>query len=284
MQALLESQFVGGDDDQPAKLFESLGQMKTEVISSNNLNAESIASQISASANKIDILTSLIKKKDGDIAALAKNLKESEEKYKQASQKLSKSEADLREAKEMLRKPYPKPAPEESKTQEEAKAPLPQPVLPVPLVEDDSSKYFGTSKTLRTPANRRMVIKFVRDQFPKARFQRIYDAATHGWKNTDFHRQCDKKGWTLTIVETTDGFIFGGFTTAEWESPESPWISKPCPHSFLFSVNEGSKYPITRGGKDAIWCHSGRCAWFGNWDLVICRDSNTNTDSYCNAN
>ena len=99
MQALLESQFVGGDDDQPAKLFESLGQMKTEVISSNNLNAESIASQISASANKIDILTSLIKKKDVDIAALTRNLKESEENYKQASSKLSKSEADLREAK-----------------------------------------------------------------------------------------------------------------------------------------------------------------------------------------
>ena len=99
MQALLESQFVGGDDDQPAKLFESLGQMKTEVISSNNLNAESIASQISASANKIDILTSLIKKKDVDIAALTRNLKESEENYKQASSKLSKSEAEFRESK-----------------------------------------------------------------------------------------------------------------------------------------------------------------------------------------
>ena len=137
MQALLESQFVGGDDDEPAKLFEALGQMKTEVISSNNLNAESIASQISAFANKIDILTSLIKKKDGDIAALTKNLKESDENYKQASLKLSKLEAELREAKEMLMKPHPKPAPEESKTQEVAKVPIPKPVLPVPNLEDD---------------------------------------------------------------------------------------------------------------------------------------------------
>jgi peptidoglycan hydrolase CwlO-like protein len=60
-----------------------MDHMKNEVISSNNLNAESIASQISASANKIDTLTSLIKKKDGDIASLTKNLKESDEKYKQ---------------------------------------------------------------------------------------------------------------------------------------------------------------------------------------------------------
>ena len=41
-----------------------MDQMKNEVISSNNLNAETIASQISASANKIDNLTALIKKKD----------------------------------------------------------------------------------------------------------------------------------------------------------------------------------------------------------------------------
>ena len=44
------------------------------------------------------------------------NLKESEEKYKEVYIKLSKTEADLREAQEMLRKPHFNPAPEESKT------------------------------------------------------------------------------------------------------------------------------------------------------------------------
>jgi hypothetical protein len=60
-----------------------------------------------------------------------------------------------------------------------------------------------------------MVKKFVRDQYPQARFQRIYDATTDGWGADDFHRCCDDKGWTLTIVETTKDFIFGGFTTAD---------------------------------------------------------------------
>jgi hypothetical protein len=74
---------------------------------------------------------------------------------------------------------------------------------------------------------------------------RIYDATTDGWKAEDFHRCCDKKGPTLTIVETTKDFIFGGFTTAEWETPPPTIenIKKPCPHTFLFSVNEGGKYP-----------------------------------------
>jgi len=77
--------------------------------------------------------------------------------------KISKLENDLREAKELLKKPQPKPVPEESKTKEFAKVPILQPVLPVQTIKDDSSKYFGASKTLRSPAHRNMVIKFVRD-------------------------------------------------------------------------------------------------------------------------
>jgi hypothetical protein len=101
-----------------------------------------------------------------------------------------------------------------------------QQVLPDPNLIDDSTKYFGDSKTLRTPAHRNIVMKFVRDQYPKAKFKRIYDATTDGWNADDFHRCCNKKRlnlfnniWTLSIVETTKDFIFGGFTTAEWESP-----------------------------------------------------------------
>jgi hypothetical protein len=128
-----------------------------------------------------------------------------------------------------------------------------------------------------------LILKFVRDQFPQATFQRIYDATTDGWKSDDFHRCCDGKGWTLTVAETTNDFIFGGFTTAEWESSG---IRKPCPHSFLFSVNEGSKYPITSGDRKAIRCDSDWCAMFGmdGVELFIASDSNNNTDSYCNAN
>jgi hypothetical protein len=59
-----------------------------------------------------------------------------------------------------------------------------------------------------------MIMKFVREQYPQAKFKRIYDATTDGWGTRDFHRNCDLKGWTLTIVETTKDFIFGGFTTA----------------------------------------------------------------------
>jgi hypothetical protein len=45
-----------------------------------------------------------------------------------------------------------------------------------------------------------MVMKFFRDQYSQARFRRIYDASTDGWDADDFHRCCDEKAWTLSIV------------------------------------------------------------------------------------
>jgi len=95
------------------------------------------------------------------------------------------------------------------------------------------------------------------------------------------------KEWTLTIVETTKDFIFDGFTTAEWDSP---YIFKPIfkrdSHAFLFSVNNGSKYPILGGNRVAIECHSDYCACFGTGgnELVIRGDANKDDRSWCNAN
>jgi hypothetical protein len=130
-----------------------------------------------------------------------------------------------------------------------------------------------------------MVIKFVRDQYPQARFKRIYDATVDGWKAKDFHRRCDKRGWTLTIVETSKDFIFGGFTTAEWET-HWYWydrVFKTDPQSFLFSVNEGIKYPITHRDRHAISCWPYYCAMFGEKGLefYIVSESNNNSDSHC---
>ena len=77
--------------------------------------------------------------------------------------RVSKSKAKIRKEEKLVRKPRKKPAPEELKSQKIAKVPIPQFVLPAPALKDDSSTYFGASKTLKTPAHRKMVMKFVRD-------------------------------------------------------------------------------------------------------------------------
>jgi hypothetical protein len=36
----------------------------------------------------------------------------------------------------------------------------------------------------------------------------------------DFHRLCDGQGQTLVVIESTKGFIFGGFTSVSWTCPK----------------------------------------------------------------
>jgi hypothetical protein len=68
------------------------------------------------------------------------------------------------------------------------------------IISSKAEDFFRNSSTLRTSAHRQMVMKFIRDQYPQARLERIYDAVEDGWSAKDFHRCCDKKGWTISIV------------------------------------------------------------------------------------
>ena len=63
--------------------------------------------------------------------------------------------AKIGEPQEFLQDPQSQHVPEESKIEEEAK------VSPTLTMKDDSIAYFGTSKTLRTPAHQKMIFKFV---------------------------------------------------------------------------------------------------------------------------
>ena len=49
-------------------------------------------------------------------------------------------------------------------------------------------------------------------------------------------------------------------------------------------MNEGSKYPIRRGDRTAIYCDSEWCACFGSYELYIYSDSDNSASSYCQAN
>jgi len=44
----------------------------------------------------------------------------------------------------------------------------------------------------------------------------LYSASRDGWNASDFHRMCNGKGVTVTVVKSSDGYIFGGYTDVEW--------------------------------------------------------------------
>ena len=58
----------------------------------------------------------------------------------------------------------------------------------------------------------------------------------NGTNSEDFHKHCDNKGPTLTLVKTTNNKIFGGFTPLNWNI-EGKEIKDLNNQTFIFSLN-----------------------------------------------
>jgi hypothetical protein len=79
------------------------------------------------------------------------------------------------------------------------------------------------------------------------------------------------------LIKTTAGHTFGGYTTISWNTTTG---YKNDTQSFLFSVDKQTKYPIVKDYGNAIYCHSGYGPWFGNNNILVYDNSNSNTSSY----
>ena len=62
----------------------------------------------------------------------------------------------------------------------------------------------------------------------------LYKSSRDGRYDLTFHSKCDDKGSTLTIIETTDGHIFGGYSNTPWSS-SNEW--KQANKAFLFNLS-----------------------------------------------
>jgi hypothetical protein len=114
----------------------------------------------------------------------------------------------------------------------------------------------------------------------------LYRGTRNGFRASDFHYHCDDKPNTLTIVQTTNGNIFGGFTSAQWIS------TKPSEFNVLYDNRAFIYSLVNKENRPLIFEHSSsdnesicRALFFGpifgsGFDLVICNCSNTNTTSY----
>jgi hypothetical protein len=90
----------------------------------------------------------------------------------------------------------------------------------------------------------------------------------------------------LTLIETTKGFIFGGFTPIAWESSSSG-VNKldSSGKSFLFSLknplNSEPRKFMLMNGKNAIRCRSKYSLLFaGPCDMCVYDNCNTSTNNF----
>jgi len=77
----------------------------------------------------------------------------------------------------------------------------------------------------------------------KFKFKLLYKGTKDGDTYGIFHKKCDNQGPTISIIESTDGQVFGGYASKSWDINSKSDISDP--DSFLFNINIKKKYGVS---------------------------------------
>jgi hypothetical protein len=115
----------------------------------------------------------------------------------------------------------------------------------------------------------------------------LYRGSRDGFGASNFHGKCDNESNTLTLIETTKGFIFGGFIPLVWNSTTNGYKSDSSQKSFVFTLkNARNIQPRTFklvNGSNAINCSSNHGPIFGGGcDILVAGNCNANTNSSTN--
>ncbi|KAK8807273.1 hypothetical protein WA158_004032 [Blastocystis sp. Blastoise] len=120
------------------------------------------------------------------------------------------------------------------------------------------------------------------------RWKLLFRASEHDYKASEFHKYCDNKGETVTIIKHIGHDdcinIFGGYTNQSWNSSNS-W--KPYSKEFLFTLSNEHNIPPTKydyinsDRSCGICCHSSNGPYFIGGDIHIYDQCHSNTYSYC---
>ena len=122
--------------------------------------------------------------------------------------------------------------------------------------------------------------KWLSPKYSKPRL--LYRGTKDGFQVSNFHRLCDNKGPTLSIILTTKGNIFGGFTSVAWESVGG-YVEDPDAWIFTLkcSTNVGPAKLLGNGDGDQIYDHASYGPTFGaGHDIYVSDLANSNTNSY----
>jgi len=80
----------------------------------------------------------------------------------------------------------------------------------------------------------------------------IYKGSRNGFEPQDFHRACDGQRKTLTIIQSIEGYLFGGYVKAAWKSCDPVDNSNSNDQyirdsqAFIFTLSNPYHIPPTR--------------------------------------
>ena len=129
-----------------------------------------------------------------------------------------------------------------------------------------------------------LLINWIRDKVKQQeiQFELIFKMKENGASSGDFHKLCDNKGPTLSLIKTTKNKIFGGFTPCNWKNGGG-YEKDPTDATFLFSLNLNKKYDMINKNGNAIYCSQDYGINFGCADIRLEKNMKKGI-SYANSN
>ena len=116
------------------------------------------------------------------------------------------------------------------------------------------------------------------------RWELIYKASRDGFDANAFHSRCDNQGATITLIQSSNNYLFGGYTATPWTSDGS---YKGDTSAFLFTLINPHAIPPTKymtnpaNVQYAVHHNGGYGPTFGGGhDLNVANSSNANNSSY----
>jgi hypothetical protein len=124
------------------------------------------------------------------------------------------------------------------------------------------------------------------ERFRDKEFRLLYRGSRDGFGAANFHSRCNGHPHTVTLISSTDGWIFGGYTPVAWNSTNS-WLPDSTRQSFVFTITNPHNLParvfIQKAEANAICDNAGYGPIFGNGDDLCVGDNCRNTNnSYSN--
>ena len=107
----------------------------------------------------------------------------------------------------------------------------------------------------------------------------LFDSSFNGDSAYEFHKRCDLKYNTISIIETTSGHRFGGYTSECFESPNE-YFDKKDNLSFVFSLDKMKIYDVIKG-KYAISCDKNYGPYFRDDHICIVDEFFTKESGTC---
>ena len=85
------------------------------------------------------------------------------------------------------------------------------------------------------------------------KFELLYRMSRDGIEFSKFHKLCDNKGPTITLIKLENENILGSYSPLAWDS-KSSW--KRDPNMFIFSLTNNTKSILNSNSNNGIYCYS----------------------------